>query len=367
MGRLVVAFTFLLLALPFQHALAWGTKEHIQLTRLAATRLIADPSTPPQMKQWLAANTPGPRDMTAEREYLLHARIGMVPHGTDGLPFWATMPDMAVHTDPQNSKVAPYGVHERLLHYIDMEFFVPDETKRDYRHDRSGKPKLPDIPRDMKDPRYIRAGMLPFRAEECYRKLVESIRARRLQDKPGQYPRDDHAVKWAGYLAHYAADNTQPQHATIDYKSQAYFADKRNAPNVHSEVEWKMVDDEVDDFTSLREAYWTLLEAALSEVKDPVITDDVWQATCEVSLASYDALPLIGLAAMNAAGQGGAPEKPQGSTSGKKFDTEAFFRFKGTYLGREMSVAEVKAHQQAWAVKRIERLWRQAWAEANGK
>ena len=82
----------------------------------------------------------------------------------------------------------------------------------------------------MKDPRYQQAGMLPFRVEECYGKLVEQIRAGRLSDKPGQFPRDEHAAKWAGYLAHYVADNTQPQHATIDYKSQTYFADKRNAP-----------------------------------------------------------------------------------------------------------------------------------------
>jgi hypothetical protein len=173
-------------------------------------------------------------------------------------------------------------------------------------------------------------------------------------------------VKWAGYLAHYAADNTQPQHATIDYKSAQYFADKRNAPNVHSEVEWKMIDDDLNDYPSLREEYWTLLESALAKVEDPVKTDDVWQATCEVSIASYEALPLIGLAAMHAAGQGGTPEKPQGAAA-NKFDTEKFFRFKGPFMGREMTVAEMKAYQQAWAVKRIERLFRKAWDEANAK
>ena len=36
-----------------QSALGWSYKEHIQLTRIAAERLIADPSTPPAMKQWL--------------------------------------------------------------------------------------------------------------------------------------------------------------------------------------------------------------------------------------------------------------------------------------------------------------------------
>ena len=128
---------------------------------------------------------------------------------------------------------------ERLLHYIDVEFFLAGDQKREYRHDLSGKPKLADIPRDMKDPRYQQAGMLPFRVEDAYSKLVEQLRAGRLNDKPGQFPRDEHAAKWAGYLAHYVADNTQPQHATIDYKSadllrrQARVAQRPRADGVH--------------------------------------------------------------------------------------------------------------------------------------
>ena len=48
-----------------------------------------------------------------------------------------------------------------------------------------------------------------------------------------------------------------------------------------------------------------------------------------------------------------------------KFDTETFFRTRGTFMGREMSVMEMKAYQQAWAVKRVQRLWRRAWDEAH--
>ena len=93
-------------------------------------------------------------------------------------------------------------------------------------------------------------------------------------------------------------------------------------------------------------------------------TNDLFQATLEVSLQSYDALPLIGTAAMKAAKQGGTPEHPEGSAS-PDFDTEVFFHATGPYLGREMSVLEMKAHQQAWAVHRIERVLRQAWDEAH--
>src|SRR3954452_3282218 len=113
----------------------------------------------------------------------------------------------------------------------------------------------------------------------------------------------------------------------------------------------------------LRKEFWPLFADALDKQKDPVQTTDPWRATVEVSLASYDALPLIGLAAMAAAKQGGTPQKPEGAIQ-QPFDTAAFFHFKGKFRGQEMTVMEMKALQTAWAVHRIERLWRQAWDEA---
>jgi hypothetical protein len=350
------------------YALGWGTKEHIQLTRIAAERLIDDPSTPAQMKQWLRMILPEQLDMEAERQWFMNQRQGIVPRGVDSLCYWCGMPDVTIQMEPrgQEKKIAPFGVSERLLHYIDLEMFVSGNQKREYRHDLSGKPKLADIPRDMKDERYLQAGMLPFRVVDCYEELVKQLSAGRLSDKPGQYPRDEHAAKWAGYLAHYLEDNTQPQHATIDYKSATYFANKRKAPNVHAQVEYEMVDDEFDDHMELRKEYWPAFAKALDEVKDPIETKDLWQATCEVSLASYDALPMIGVAAMAAAKQGGTPEKPEGDVS-NEFNTEVFFHSTGKYNGREMTVLEMKAYQQAWAVKRVEKMLRQAWDEAQKK
>jgi hypothetical protein len=347
-------------------ASAWSTKEHTQLTRIAAERLMGDARTPPTMKEWLRAGTPGAMDMEQERRWFLDTRMGITPRGADGIPYWAVMPDIVVLMEgKEEKKVAPFNVSERLLHYIDLELFLTGDQKREYRHDLSGKPKLADIPRDMTDPRYQQAGMLPFRVDDAYKKLVEQLRAGRLNDKPGQYPRDEHAAKWAGYLAHYLADNTQPQHATIDYKSAAYFADRQKAPNVHAQVEYLLADDDVDDHMALREEFWPLLVAALDEVSDPVETADLFIATNEVAMASYDALPLIGQAAMAAMKQGGTPDKPQGPAGAEKFDTETFYRFRGQFQGRQMSVMEMKARQQAWAVKRIERLWRRAWDEAH--
>jgi hypothetical protein len=340
----------------------WSNKEHIQMTRIAALRLIERADTPEEMKQWLRDVTPDLMDMEGERNYLLYQRIGIIPRLTDGVAYWSVMPDMVALTEPRSRTVAPYGVHERVLHYIDVEFFHPEEEKRSYRHDLSHKPRLEDIPRDMTDDRYQRAGMLPFRVEESYGKLVEMLREGRMNDEPGQYPRDEHAAKWAGYLAHYVQDNTQPHHSTIDYMSRSYFADGVRAPNVHTEMEYRMPDDNDEDYMELRREFWEQFMQALEGAKDPVQTGDLWEETVQVALISYDALPLIGMAAMEAAAQGGTPDEPRGRAG--RFETEKFFRYRGDYRGEEMTVSEMKAHQMAWAVARTERLWRQAWDEA---
>jgi len=365
--RLPLLVVLSVLALTPSTSHAWGTKEHLQLTRLAAERLIADSATPPDMKAWLKDAAPSLMDMEGEKSWFMNERIGIVPRGADGIIFWAVMPDVTIFLEGrEEKKVAPFGVPERLLHYIDLELFLAGDAKREYRHDLSGKPKIEDVPHDMKDKRFAQAGMLPFRVEDCYGKLVDQIRAGRLTDKAGQGgSRDEHAAKWAGYLAHYLEDNTQPQHATIDYKSAAYFAEKRKAPNVHAQVEYVMADDEFDDHMALRQEYWPLLAKALDELQDPVQGDDLFRATLEVSLSSYDALPLIGQAAMAATKQAGTPEKPTGPAS-DRFDTETFFRFRGSFHGKEISVLEMKANQQAWAVKRVMRIWRRAWDEGHG-
>jgi len=355
----LLAVCLTVLTLAAAPARAWSNKEHIQLTRLAVSRLLANPDTPPAMKEWLKKAAPGLLDLAGEKDYFMNARVGLAPRGADGMMFWAMMPDFVALTDREDRKVEPWGVHERLLHYIDLEFFMPDDKQRTYADDLSHKPKAADVPRDAKDPRYVRAGMLPFRVEESYQRLVKAIRAGRLVDAPGQFPRDEHATKWAGYLAHYLADNTQPQHATIDYKSETYFKGVRRPPNVHADIEYRFIDEDAEDYTAVRAELCELFFKKLDEVKDPVETTDLWQATLEVALTSYDALPLIGKAAA-------AAYKAEDGTIGP-VKADVFMRTKGQYRGREMSVAEMKAEQTAWAVKRIERVLRQAWDEGTKK
>jgi len=343
-------------------AFAWSHKEHIQLTRIAAQRLILDPDTPPAMKDWLRKGIAGgPADLGAEKDFLLNKRIGIIPRGVDGLPYWATMPDMLGLIDRAKRPVEPFGVAAERLHFLDVEHFMPGGKVLRYAHDLSHKPALKDFPRDISDSRYKRAGMLPFAVEHSYQQLVRSFRENRLDDAPGRFPRDDHAMKWAGFLAHYIQDNTQPHHATEDYQSRTYFPAIPNAekrPRVHSDMEYRLVDDEFKDYRDLREEFASLFVDALQDVQDPADSKDLWTSTIQIALYSYDALPMIGQAAVAAYPNAG-PDGPG------QWNAAAFFNFKGKFAGREMTVLEMKARQQALAIKRTEAAWLRAWNEAH--
>jgi hypothetical protein len=364
--RFLPAVLLAILLIP-NNAFAWGHKEHIQLTRIAVGRLLADPATPEAMKAWLRSITPNVYDMTQEEQFFLKGKIGDTKDGAGltGIEYWAIAPDL--FAKDKNTKIEPYNSPERPLHFIDLELVLPAATKKGYRHDLSGKPKIDEIPRDLKDERYVQAGYLPFRVEESYNKLVAAIKDGKLAPAdPKSREWNESALRWAGYLAHYIGDNFQPHHATIDFQSKSYFANRQKAPNIHNEMEFRMNDDDKDDFADVRPVFWAAFVKELATAKDDAPIADQWKASLEVSFKAYDALPLIGLAAMKAAGQGGTPDAPKGDITGK-FDSRAFFNFRGTYDGREMSVMEMKAHQQALAVVRIQKLLRQAWDEGTAK
>lgn len=362
---IVTAALLLLLAQP---ALAWSTKEHILLTRFAIARLLADDQTPPQMKQWLRHASPGELDMDALADFYLHTRQGIIPRNVDGLPYWSVVPDLQALISRPRDVVSPFDVHERILHYLDVEYFDPDQQQRAedqkpiYKPDLSARPRLADFPRDHTDARYRQAGMLPFRIEQSYNRLTASLRAGRLNDQPGRFPRDDHAAKWAGYLAHYVADNTQPHHSTVDYRSRSYFPEPGRAPGVHAQVEYMLVDDGHDDYLETRKRVWELFIRKLETVEDPVSIADVWAGSVRTSLDAYDALPLIGQAARAA----WRPDTPSTrSWEHGIIDTPAFYAHSATWRDTPTTLAEVKAHQMALAVKRIAAHWRQAWDAAH--
>jgi hypothetical protein len=266
------------------------------------------------------------------------------------------MPDLEAAMDKQERILEAFGVSEQKLHFIDIEIFMQEESRRRYVDNLSGRPRIADFPRDIRDARYAKAGMLPFSVEHSFGQMVRSIRENRLDDEPRRYPRDNHAARWAGYLAHYVEDNTQPHHATLDYQSRSYFKAPIKAPSVHGDIEYRLLDDELNDYPTLRQELWERFVAAL-DGNEPVTDADPWTSTLQVALISYEALPMIGRAAVTAYPNAG-PDGPG------QWDAEKFFHYKDTYLGKEMTVMEMKAHQYAWAVKRLERIWRMAWDEA---
>ena len=242
-----------------------------------------------------------------------------------------------------------------------LEIFQAEEANRSFSADLSHKPKLEDIPRDMADPRWEKAGMLPFRIDDCYKRTLEQIRKSRLTDKPGQFPRDEHATKWAGMLAHYAADNTMPLHATIDYQAYSFFLnlEKSKKPKVHFDMEYVLVDGENEDYPALREELWKHLQAALSQMQRPAISKDVWTTSVGISLQSYDALSLIGNAARAA--------YLDSAGNLKAFDADVFYHFAGKVNDAETTILQMKARQLALATKWVETLLLTAWQEANNK
>ncbi|HEY0009922.1 MAG TPA: hypothetical protein VGB55_14440 [Tepidisphaeraceae bacterium] len=340
---------------------AWSLKEHVLLTRLSILRLLDDPTTPQGLKIFLTTNTPDLTDIQGAREFFMHGSVGIAPKGLVGTSHWSVEPDL--RAGDKKTKIEPFGVPEQSLHFIDLELVNPNPDGRVYRHDLSSLPAMTEVPKDYKDPQYKDAGVLPFAVRRSYDELVESFKQNRLASDPAKPDDNDHALRWAGALAHYTQDNFQPHHATVDYKSVSYFADRRKAPNVHAEMEYKMNDDEKNPMPELRAEYWPVFEKALQIGKDPAVSDDPWAGSLEVSFYSYRLLPMIGLAAMEAAGQAGTSEKPVGPAG--EFDTTKFFHYVGEVDGQKMTLMQAKAQQQAGAVVRVARLLRQAWDEAH--
>ena len=74
-------------------AQAWSYKEHILFARLAAIRLLGDPTTPDAMKQWLRQSVPDMGDMAIAREFFMTGTVGMDPLCITGISRFAVKPD----------------------------------------------------------------------------------------------------------------------------------------------------------------------------------------------------------------------------------------------------------------------------------
>jgi hypothetical protein len=371
------AIVILLLVLGFPHlAHAWSYKEHVQLTRITTMRLLADDKAPARMKEWLRESVPVLTSMDAEKQFLLDTPIGPNPdrarHGLAGLTWWVCVPDLESNRR-DGPKIPPFNQHERLNHFFEVELFIPGTGVKQFKSDLSNKPQFADIPLDANDPRWQQAGYLPLATEYAYRNFIRTIRAGKLLPDPKQPDDTDHAQRWAGYLLHYTQDATQPMHASLDYKAASAFPrGLKNAPNVHAEFEWKLVDDPDQPLSALRADYWQAFTSALEFGSDPIVDEKPFDATVRTALASYDAMPLLVDAARSALRDPALrdpalrdPATTQPTTRPRPgFDTEAFYRHRGRVREMELAVYEMKAIQHALAVKRGEALLRQAWVEA---
>jgi hypothetical protein len=372
MGRLwaCAAAAVCVMAATAQQVQAWGHQGHILITRLAALQIINDPAAPTGLKDFLKTNMK--YDLDACRKLAEDEDVGADAEnyqvGLDGACTW---PDRIIPTKEGKETIEPYGAPEAKMHFTDLEWLGKDPV---YKPDLSNLPKLSEIPRDMKDPRWKMAGYVPFRVDEMYRKVVGDF---------GTSPLDNaKTLKDVGYLVHYIEDSHQPLHATIDYKSYSYLAGKVKAVhkvvktlsdgtvsvdytvdrkdsrkiNPHGDLEFQLFANTQEPRKTFREEFWKELTARVEkkekEEKMPETKLGTFDRTYEILADSYQYLPAIGKASIAAYATG-------------EFNPQAFFTSEDTVNGEKMDIVQLIAERNAQAVVEVERTLRQAWAEAH--
>jgi hypothetical protein len=351
---------------------AWAHQGHILLTRLAALRIIDDPTAPKGLRDFLKANmdhTLADCEALAEVQYV-GPNPQDLPQFDTALDKWCTMPDRMKAPPEGLKKIEPYGMPETFMHRLDLEVFSNPPI---YKDDLSGKPDVSKIPHDLKDPRWKRAGFLPWRVEEMYHRLVKDF-------GPGDGIADpDQAQRDAGYLAHYVEDSTQPHHATLDYQSQSYLAGHvagmpastqpitmalalLHLPlgvNPHGDLEYELFLNTDEPRATLRKEFWKELTADIDDqsaesasAKITAENFDPFRWDLDILSDSYDYLPFIGRAV-------------QAGYSSGKFDPAVFFNYSGSAKGKTMTIVSLIARQNAEAVLNVEMVYRLAWDEAH--
>ncbi len=380
-NRLAVAVLALsICAAASGQAMAWSYHGHVLITRAAALRLIDDPSTPAGLRTFLSATTTvGPNTLRAMAvEEVSDFSRDDPPPVEKTLEFWSVEPDRARNRPDGRAPIAPYGVDESKMHYLDLEYLGPVGV---YKDDGSGLPPRSSIPRDVTDPRYTRAGFLPFRVAEAYGRLVSEL----AKDDPEA---NMEAVKWAGYMAHYIQDAHQPHHGTEDFKSLSYLAGQvpgvpaaAAAPgtgplvaprvdrsiNPHNDMEGRIFSSRDGEYAGVRGRFWQRLSEGLNApATRPATTEaaapageaghrveariDPYEFTLDALYSGYAHLPHIGRAARAAYATGA-------------FDAAVWFGFADPQRP-DFTITDLIAQRKAMAAGATERLLRQAWEDA---
>jgi hypothetical protein len=376
--RALLAAILAAAVLPTATARAWSHQGHILITRLAALRIINDPAAPQGLRDFLKANMK--YDLESARVMAVSGE-DLGPEGKNyvfGLDGACTLPDRIISTAEGKKKIEPYGQPESKMHFTDMEWLSKEPI---FKKDLSNKPDLAAIPKNPKDPRWQEAGFVPFRVEECYNNLVTEFK------KSGPDFKNDDALHWTGYLAHYLEDAHQPLHATIDYKALTYLDGKipsvhavhtklstggesvsfrvdRNANvNPHGDIEFELFVNTNEPRKTLREEFWKELTTRIDDkAKDaahqpvPIATlaapYDGYTLALHILSDSYDYIPAIGKAA-------------EAGYSTGEFNPQTFFTSTDTVHGRNLDTIQLIADRNASAVLQVEAALRHAWADAH--
>lgn len=323
---------------------AWSGKGHVVITRTVVKLLVDDPTTPPELKAILLEGLGDKNKLNQFDAY--------VSNTNNSRSFDAGLDSFSIRPDTLTASKSPipaFGILEPLTHYMDTEFFQPNPERQKFLPDGSNKIQATDLPRSPKDERYLKAGFITFRTEQCYKSLVASLRENYSNDQ---------VFLWMGYLSHYIADSYQPFHSTIDYQGHECPCNKgrEQKHNLHRDLEGLLFEDTSKNAQANRDRFLrhfqeTVLKLNKNKKEE---TLDPYLVVQDALLSGYDYLPMLCRAGAIALGK-------------ENINSDVWFNYKEKKENREISVLEMKAERMAESTIKIRDLFIQAWNEAQAK
>lgn len=343
---LLKAFTIIVSALVVFYpisTIAWSGKGHVIITRMAVKLLLDDPNTPEQLKAILKEGIGNNSKLDKLGDYAISQdnRYAF----DSGLDSFSVRPD---DLTASKSPVPAFDTTEPIMHFLDTEVFHPDPNKQKFAPDGSNKVKPSDLPRNPKDERYKKFGMITFRTEQSYKSLVESFR---------QNYSNDQVFLWVGYLSHYVSDSYQPFHSTIGYLGyECPCNDGREKKyNLHHGLEGLLFEDQTQIGQKNREKYWEYFSKAITKYNaEKTNVLDPYLVSQEALLTGYDYLPMLCHAGGVALGK-------------EEFNSNAWFNYQEKVMDKDITVLQLKAERMAQATIKLKVLILQAWNEASNK
>lgn len=335
--RLVSLLLILLLTTP--SVSAWSYKGHILITRSAVKLIVDDPQAPVELKALLLEGLGNPKKLEMLSEFVIGLQDLSRPDY--GLDLYSFRPDELASV---KSPVPALNSTEDKMHFLDMELFHPEPSKRHFNPTGAHKIRVKDLPRNPRDSRYKEAGFVTFRTESCYKNLTRTL---------ANVQTSEEVFLWIGYLSHYLSDSYQPYHSTIDYRGHNCPCNQKREvkPDLHSAMEGDLFRDERPVGRLLRERFWQYYQEALLST-EPVVHRriDPYDATVEALLSGYNYLPMMCGAA-------------EASLAGGEFSLERWFDYSSEVGGRRVNMLQVKAIRMAQSAKMLKILILQAWED----